>query len=77
MTTEATKRLESVIQIAMLLAEKNGYSTEAWGLFEAEADAALTKMSGHGAPPPLAPSISPEHHHDQLDDAQPLHPHVV
>ena len=74
MTTEATKRLESVIQIAMLLAQKNGYSTEAWGLFEAEADAALTKMSGHGVPPPLAPSISPEH---QLDDAQPLHPHVV
>ena len=44
MSTEASKRHESVIQIAMLLAEKNGYSTEAWRLFEAQAEAALVKM---------------------------------
>jgi hypothetical protein len=28
----------------MLLAEKNDYSTEAWRLFEAEAEAALVKV---------------------------------
>jgi hypothetical protein len=77
MSTEASNRHESVIQIAMLLAEKNGYSTDAWRLFEAQAEATLTRMSGRRAPPEAAPSISPEHHHDQLDDAQPLHPHVV
>ena len=77
MSTEASKRHESVIQIAMLLAEKNGYSTDAWRLFEAQAEATLTRMSGRREPP-LAPSISPEHHHDQLDDSQqPLHSHVV
>ena len=38
MSTEASNRHESVIQIAMLLAEKNGYSTDAWRLFEAQAD---------------------------------------
>jgi hypothetical protein len=77
MCTDASKRHESVIQIAMLLAEKNGYSTDAWRLFEAQAEATLTRMSGRRAPTEAAPSISPEHHHDQLDDAQPLHPHVV
>ena len=45
MSTEASKRHESVIEIAMLLAEKNGYPTDAWRMFEAEADAALAKMS--------------------------------
>ncbi|EIG63493.1 hypothetical protein [Bradyrhizobium sp. WSM1253] len=50
MSTEATKRQESVIQIAMLLAEKNGYPTDAWRLFEAEADAALKKMEEHQTP---------------------------
>jgi hypothetical protein len=50
MSTEPSKRHESVIQIAMLLAEKNGYSTEAWRLFEAEAEAALVKMEKHQTP---------------------------
>jgi hypothetical protein len=77
MSTEPAKRHESVIQIAMVLAEKNGYPVDAWRLFEAQAEATLTRMSKPEAPPPLAPSISPEHHHDQLDDAQPLHPHIV
>ncbi|WP_018320252.1 hypothetical protein [Bradyrhizobium sp. WSM2793] len=54
MSTDGSKRHESVIQIAMLLAEKNGYSTEAWRLFEAEADAALTKMEKHERPEPAA-----------------------
>ena len=45
MCTEASKRHESVIQIAMLPAEKNGYSTDAWRLFEAQAEATLTRMS--------------------------------
>jgi hypothetical protein len=36
-----------------------------------------TEASNRRAPTEAAPSISPEHHHDQLDDAQPLHPHVV
>ena len=45
MTMEASKRHESVIQIAMLLAEKNGYSTDAWRLFEAEAEATHVRMS--------------------------------
>ena len=77
MCTDASKRHESVIQIAMLLAQKDGYPTDAWRLFEAEAEATLTNMSGRRAPTEAAPSISPEHHHNQLDDAQPLHPHVV
>jgi hypothetical protein len=77
MSTEPSKRHESVIQIAMILAEKNGYPVDAWRLFEAQAEATLTRMS---APTEAAPSISPEHHRDQLDDAQllhPQHPHVV
>jgi hypothetical protein len=76
MSTEASNRHESVIQIAMLLAEKSGYPVDAWRVFEAQAEATLTRMSERREPP-LAPSISPEHHHDQLDDAQPLHPHGV
>jgi hypothetical protein len=59
MTTEVSKRHESVIQIAMLLAEKNGYSTDAWRLFEAQAEAALERMSKPQTPerrPDLAAS---------------------
>ena len=56
MSTEASKRHESVIQIAMLLAEKNGYPTDAWRLFEAEAEAALVKMSTRSPQRDLAAS---------------------
>jgi hypothetical protein len=54
MNTEASKLHESVIEIAMLLAEKNGYPTAAWRLFEAEAQAALAKMQKQHAPRPAA-----------------------
>jgi hypothetical protein len=74
MSTEPGKRHESVIQIAMILAEKSGYPVDAWRLFEAQAEAAPARMA---APTEAAPTLAPEEHHDQLADAQSLHPHVV
>ena len=50
MSTDASKHHESVIQISMLLAQKNGYSTEAWRLFEAEAETVLVNMEKHQTP---------------------------
>ncbi|MCK1534656.1 MULTISPECIES: hypothetical protein [unclassified Bradyrhizobium] len=45
MGTEATWRHQRLIQIAMLQAEKNGYPTDAWRLFEAQAETILAQMS--------------------------------
>ncbi|WP_201449777.1 hypothetical protein [Bradyrhizobium sp. Ai1a-2] len=45
MSTDDSKRHESVIEIAMLLAEKNGYPTDAWRMFERQAEATLARMS--------------------------------
>jgi hypothetical protein len=53
MNTEASRHHEAVIALAMTIAERNGYPTSAWRLFETEAEAtftkeaALTKMSKH------------------------------
>jgi hypothetical protein len=55
MCIDASERHESVIQIAMLLAEKSGYSTDAWRLFEAQAKDTLTRMSK-----PVAPNLQPD-----------------
>lgn len=45
MSTELDTRHEKVIEIAMLLAQKDGYGVEAWRLFEREAEATLTRIS--------------------------------
>ena len=54
MSTETDTRHGKVMEIAMLLAEKNGYSVDAWRLFEFEADATLARMSER------SPSIQPD-----------------
>lgn len=45
MGTQTSERYEKVIEVAMLLAQKNGYGLDAWRLFEREAVAALARMS--------------------------------
>jgi hypothetical protein len=50
MSTES----ETVIAIAMMIAEQNGYPTDAWRLFQTEARAALTKMQRQHPPRPAA-----------------------
>jgi hypothetical protein len=63
MLTQASPNHEAIIAAAMTIAERNGYLTGAWRLFEAEAKTTLTAMSGD------APSLAPEHH-EQFDDTQ-------
>jgi hypothetical protein len=45
MTNNFDPQLQKIIDIATLLAQKNGYGTDAWRLFEREAEAALVRMS--------------------------------
>ncbi len=47
-------RYGKIINIAMFLAQKNGYGVEAWRLFEREAKATLARMSER------SPSIQPD-----------------
>jgi hypothetical protein len=58
MNPESSSYSEARIAVAMTIAERNGYPTNAWRLFEAEAEAALKDTSKHQAPrrPDLAAS---------------------